>query len=162
MTYRALLTIIKAHIMKWAVIAIEDKDFAKNRRLLIIHIAVGAVAAGAAALFFALGFCAPQCYVYALTGRVCIACGSTRSVFQLLRLRPLAAILYNPMPVVAAGYWVYVVLREALILILHRGSSPGRRSLIIALSIMVLCGAAYYVLRMCGVALLPQQLDALL
>lgn len=162
MTYRALLTIIKAHILKWAVIAIKDKVFAKNRRLLIIHIAVGAVAAGAAALFFALGLRVPQCYVYALTGRVCIACGSTRSVMQLLHLRPLAAFLYNPMPVIAAGYWAYVVIREALILIFRRGSSPGRRSLIIALSIMVLSGAAYYLLRMCGVALLPQQIDALL
>lgn len=134
----------------------------RNLRLLIIHLIAAAAAIAAVALFFALGFKSPECYVVKYSGRPCIACGSTRSVLSLLRLQPVRAFLYNPMPVIAVGLWLFTTLREATCLALGIDRPLGRKAIAIYAAVTLSVGAIYHILRLCGAVILPDQLGALL
>lgn len=87
----------------------------RSRQLVILTTAWLGIAAGAILLFFlnptgpATHFF-PKCPFRMLTGWQCPGCGTTRGLYQLVHLHPIAAFKLNPLMMLTLPFIVYGLL----------------------------------------------------
>ncbi len=127
-----------------------------SARLLVIHLCSCAAAAGAAALFFALGLRFHECAVHRLCGLYCLTCGATRAARVLLQGRVLLSVLLNPLPVMLGIFMLTVLGFESAGVIAKRRFRF--RWLTTAIYIMLGVLVVFCVLRNFGIIPIPDSL----